>query len=157
MPYICLHWGGFGGPWGGIYGSPMGRVWGIMFHPSSPSVLETKPHREQCEGIAQITASAGRRGPWRPAQATMDVTAQDARNSHAFSRCMAPHVLYHANPFRALSKHHTTGYSHQSRWHCPPQDVFYIGVRINHQTWGNLCHRTSEATVIFSGLLRKAR
>ena len=21
--HICLHWGGFGGQWGGIYGSPM--------------------------------------------------------------------------------------------------------------------------------------
>ena len=29
----------------------------------------------------------------------------------------------------------------------PPKDVLWIGVHLNHQTWGNLCHRSSETTV----------
>ena len=33
-PYMPISWGGLGGQWGGIYGSPMGRVWGIT--PGSP-------------------------------------------------------------------------------------------------------------------------
>ena len=34
MPYMPISWGGFGGHWGGIDGSPMGRVWdGDLFHP----------------------------------------------------------------------------------------------------------------------------
>ena len=28
--YMPTSWGGFGGQWGGIYGSPMGRVWGMQ-------------------------------------------------------------------------------------------------------------------------------
>ena len=32
--HICLHWGGLRGQWGGIYGSPIGRVWGMFGAPS---------------------------------------------------------------------------------------------------------------------------
>ena len=27
--YYSIHWGGFGGQWGGIYGSPISRVWAL--------------------------------------------------------------------------------------------------------------------------------
>ena len=51
LPHMPISWGGFGGQWGGIYGSPMGRVWVCDSFPWS-EMLQPSLGRDGTAGTA---------------------------------------------------------------------------------------------------------